>query len=196
MQMCLGNQQKTRILAGTLEHTCLMARGHQITELMDQAGKSWTTLMEEQKAGKRDGSMEDDDLDPIGPPHLAKGMALLDGLCMQDFPEELHSIHQALKLYKCDIENGPIQDAMSCVRQAWSSQCFVKEGQKPMDRLVYTFEGTLMIMRADKSYRPIPVNQAVDTLLRHLGADQKGGPPPPMRAERKIKQLMIKLFKK
>ena len=84
--------------------------------------------------------------------------------------------------YRADIESGLLQDAMLCVRQAWNTQCYTKEGQLPPDRLVvYTFEGTLMIQRADSTWRPVPVNQAIDTLLRHLGATQKVGPPPPLR---------------
>jgi hypothetical protein len=197
MQMCLGNQQKTRILAGTLEHTMLIPTGHSITNLMDEAGKSWTKIMEDRKAAKKDGTMDEDDEEPLGPPHLAKGMALLDGICQLEFNEEFHPLHQALKIYKADIENGPIEEAMSVIRQAWNVKCFAKEGQRQqMDRIVYTFEGTLMIQRADKTWRPIPVNQAVDTLMRQIGASQKGGPPPPLKAERHLKHLMIKLFEK
>lgn len=107
--------------------------------------------------------------------------------------------HRITKLteeqYKADIESGLLQDAMLCVRQAWNTQCYTKEGQLPLDKLVYTFEGTLMIQRADSTWRPMPVNQAIDTLLRHLGATQKVGSPPPLHAERKLKKLMTTLFK-
>ena len=110
------------------------------------------------------------------------------------FPEEFKPLHRALQQYKADIESGPLQDAMSCFRQAWNTQCYTKEGQ--IDRLVYTFEGTLMIQRADSTWRPVPVIQVIDTLLRHLGATQKAGPPPLLQAKRKLKKLMTTLFKK
>ena len=195
LQMTLGNQQKTRVLAGCIEHTVLLPRGHRITKLMEEAGAAWTKCLEKHKSNMQAGEAAMDE-DELGPPHVAKGMAMLDGLCQHDFPEEFKAIHRALQQYKADIESGPLQDAMSCVRQAWNTQCYTKEGQKPLDRLVYTFEGTLMIQRADSSWRPVPVNQAIDILLRHLGATQKGGPPPPLQAERKLKKLMTAFFKK
>ncbi len=54
----------------------MIPTGYSIINLMDEAGKSLRKIMEDRKAAKKEGTMDEDDEEPLCPPHLRKEISL------------------------------------------------------------------------------------------------------------------------
>ncbi len=118
-----------------------------------------------------------------------KGMKMLDFLSdHRNFPDgPLQQDAKHRLSWKTQIESGELQEAMSCVRQCWVTPTFDKPGTEKKDRIVYSYEGMILMKQpGSETFTASTVNQIVDRLLRALGSVQKCGPPPPMQAERKL----------
>ena len=164
LQMNLGVQHKTRVLTGIVEDTQLLIRGHPLLKMMESGGKDFKQRVQQaREAG--------DDLSKLAPPHLMKGMKMIDYLAdHKNFPDgPLQQDAKDLYSWKLQLEAGEIQEAMSCIRQCWVNPTFDKPGEEQIDRIVFSYEGMILTK-----------------LPGALGSVQKCGPPPPMQAERKL----------
>jgi len=131
----------------------------------------------------------------LGPPHLRKGLRLLDFLATAEVPESLKPDQAALAQWLRDIQAGSLEEAMSAIRHCWTATTFDRDGEEPMDRISFNIEGFIITM-VGQVPKALPVNQLVDRLLRAAGSVQKSGPPPAMKAERQLKAFSQKLFSK
>jgi len=83
------------------------------------------------------------------------------------------------------------------IRQAWCSDTYQqKDGTDPRrSRITFHVKGAVLV-QVEARQRIELINQILDRLLRHHGADQRAGPPfPPLTAERKLARLMKSLMK-
>jgi len=186
LQMSVGMQGKVRQLQGTVEHTHLIARTHQLIKCLSAAGTKWT---EEAAEIRKRGGQEAIEKE-LGPPHLIKGLKLLEFLTMAEMPPQFQPEQKALREWLETLNKGALEEALSLVRYCWTTTAFDKENQVQQDRVAFHFEGCLLLNPTTVQ----PVNQVVDRLMRQLGSQQKGGAPPPMSAERKLRTFTKSLF--
>lgn len=150
-----------------MEHTVLIQSPSAVAMALKEVGNTYYTMT------------KDDPNHPYGPPHLNKGMTLLEEITKHKFTGEALILTQAaLANWLGALQHASRDEIADVVRQRFSVEAKTKdEGGSSPPRINYHFEGAIVM--DSKTLAIQTVNQFVARCLRHMGATSEAGAAPP-----------------